>query len=148
MDRADFRFSRRDLREATRWSDTALKVHLGRLVEMEYLLLHRGGRGQRFVYELLYRGEGEEGEPFAMGLLDVAKLDYDAKRSGQNGDRSGVGQPGVSPRSGGGQATGNGGNGRQNNHLAEIAPTDAENALLRRTDGAASYRSHTAAPSD
>ena len=32
-----------------------------RLVELEYLLVHRGGRGQSFVYELLYGGEGQDG---------------------------------------------------------------------------------------
>ena len=148
MDRADFRFSRREVREATTWGDTALKVHLGRLAEMEYLLVHRGGRGQSFAYELLYQGEGEEGVPFVMGLIDVAKLDYDGERSGQNSPRSGVGQALVSPRSGGGPGAGNGGSARQNHHLAEIEPNKAENALLRRADDAASYRSHTAAPSD
>ena len=38
------------------------------------MLIHRGGRGQSFVYELLYRGEGESGRPFLMGLIDVAAL--------------------------------------------------------------------------
>ena len=53
--RADVRFTRREVREASGWegADTQLKVHLGRLVELEYLLVHRGGRGQSFVYELL-----------------------------------------------------------------------------------------------
>ena len=41
---------------------------------MEYLLVHRGSRGQSFVYELLYAGEGQDGQPFLMGLLDVEKL--------------------------------------------------------------------------
>ena len=30
-----------------------------KLEAMEYVLVHRGGRGQSFVYELLYNGEGE-----------------------------------------------------------------------------------------
>ena len=54
VDRADHRFSRRDIREFTGWGHTQLKVHLKRLEELEYLLVHRGGRGQSFVYELLY----------------------------------------------------------------------------------------------
>jgi DNA primase len=41
---------------------------------MEYLLTHRGSRGQSFEYELLYSGEGESGNFFMMGLLDVEKL--------------------------------------------------------------------------
>jgi len=46
LDRADFRFSRREVREHTRWRNTQMKVHLKRLEEMEYLLVHRGGRGR------------------------------------------------------------------------------------------------------
>lgn len=145
MERSDFRFSRRDVREALRWSDTPLKIHLGRLVEMEYLLVHRGGRGQSFAYELLYRGEGESGSPFVMGLLDVARLDYDASRSGENGARSGVGPGLVRPRSGGGPGAGNGGSGRRDAHLRAIDTEEREKALLRPTDDAASYRTHTAA---
>ena len=38
------------------------------------MLVHRGGRGQSFVYELLYDGGGTEGEPFLSGLIDVAAL--------------------------------------------------------------------------
>jgi DNA primase catalytic core len=53
MERADFRFSRKAVRGWTRWGNTVLKKHLGRLEDMEYLLVHRGGRGQSFVYELL-----------------------------------------------------------------------------------------------
>jgi hypothetical protein len=37
----------------TRWGETQLRIHLDRLVALEYLLVHRGGRGQSFVYELL-----------------------------------------------------------------------------------------------
>ena len=36
------RFSRREVRELTGWGDTQLKVHLARLAELEYLLVHRG----------------------------------------------------------------------------------------------------------
>ena len=58
LDRADYRFSRRDVREHAGWGNTQLKVHLKRLEELEYLLVHRGGRGQSFVYELLYEAQG------------------------------------------------------------------------------------------
>jgi hypothetical protein len=69
-----FRFTRRDLREAIHWSDSQIQKHLGRLVDLEYVLVHRGRNGQRYVYELLYGGEGREGQPFLMGLIDPAKL--------------------------------------------------------------------------
>ena len=74
MDRPDVRFSRREVREVTSWGDTQLRLHLDRLVGLEYVLVHRGGRGQSFVYELLYDGQGKDGKPFVPGLIDVDKL--------------------------------------------------------------------------
>jgi len=74
IERSDHRFSRRAVREFTGWGNTQLKLHLHRLEELEYLLLHRGGRGQSFVYELLYDGQGRDGKPFLMGLIDVETL--------------------------------------------------------------------------
>ena len=41
----EVRFTRRDVREATHWSDGQLKIHCTRLTEMEYLLVH-GGRAR------------------------------------------------------------------------------------------------------
>lgn len=53
LPRKEIRFSRKDVRAATGWGDTQLKIHLGRLAELEYLLVHRAERGQGYVYELL-----------------------------------------------------------------------------------------------
>ncbi len=53
MERSDFRFSRRDVRRHSGWSATQIRVHLDRLTELEYVIVHHGGRGQSFVYELL-----------------------------------------------------------------------------------------------
>jgi DNA primase len=80
--RADHRFSRRDVRETTNWSDFQVKMHMKKLEELEYVLVHRGGRGQSFVYELLYDGAGRDGKPFLMGLVDVETLKcaYDGKK--------------------------------------------------------------------
>jgi DNA primase len=93
LERCDFRFSRRDVREQLGWGDTQLKVHLHRLAELEYLLVHRGGRGQGFVYELAWDGRTGEGGSFLAGLVDPDELTdehlYDGDRSGQNAERSG-----------------------------------------------------------
>ena len=80
--RADHRFSRREVREYTGWSDFQVKMHMHKLEEMEYVLVHRGGRGQSFVYELLYDGSGRDGTPFLMGLIEVERLKqaYDGKK--------------------------------------------------------------------
>ena len=102
MERCDFRFTRREVREYSGFGNTRLKIHLHRLEELEYLVVHRGGRGHQFVYELVYQGEGRDGTPFLCGLLDVSKLGkhgYDANRSPLNADLSGTGRPQVVPES-------------------------------------------------
>ena len=88
ISQADFRFSRRDVREVTGWGNTQLKIHFSRLEEMEYLLLHRGGRGQSFIYELVYQGQGEQGERFTSGLLSLDNITNEGQWSGQNDKRS------------------------------------------------------------
>ncbi|UXK12750.1 CHC2 zinc finger domain-containing protein [Erwinia pyrifoliae] len=55
----EVRFTRREIREVTRWSDNQLKVHCLRLAEMEYLLVHGGSRGHLLQYELLWDGSGD-----------------------------------------------------------------------------------------
>jgi DNA primase catalytic core len=104
MERGDVRFTRRQVREATGWSNTQLHVHLGRLVELEYLLTHRAEHGQGFVYELVYDGSGKDGGRFVSGLLDVEKLraghDYDEKRSGVTEPDSGSIRTVFGPSSG------------------------------------------------
>lgn len=72
--REDLRFSRRDVRAFVGWHNSQLAIHLARLVDLEYLLVHRGGRGQSFVYELMWAGEGKDGSRFLPGLIDVETL--------------------------------------------------------------------------
>ncbi len=98
----DYHFSRKAVREATGWGDTQLKIHLQRLAEMEYVLIHR--RGQRFDYELLYAGDNAEGRALTMNLIDLGTLGYDGKRSGQNAQRSAAGRPVVGGKSEAGRA--------------------------------------------
>ena len=74
MERSDYRFSRRDVRAYTGWGDTQLKIHLHRLEELEYLLIHRGGRGQSIVYELIFTRPKDGGKPTLPGLIEIDKL--------------------------------------------------------------------------
>jgi DNA primase len=97
---AEVRFTRKDVREATGWGDTQLKVHLARLVELEYLLTHRAERGQGFAYELLFDGDASTAVHLS-GLIDTAGLhDYDGQRSEAKVERSAPGRGAVGPRSG------------------------------------------------
>jgi hypothetical protein len=77
IERSDYRFSRRTVRQHTNWGDSQLKKHLHRLEEMEYLIVHRGGRGQSFVYE----------------LDNLYGYSYDAEKSGVEAEKSAPGRP-------------------------------------------------------
>jgi DNA primase catalytic core len=105
MEREDFRFSRKDVRRFTKWSDSQLKRHLHRLEELEYLLVHHGGRGQTFAYELVFERQDDSGKPMLPGLIEIEKLTgygYDANKSDLEGEKSGPSLPQVRGVSGGG----------------------------------------------
>lgn len=97
LPRADIRFTRRELREAAQQGDTQMKLHLARLAELEYLMVHRAERGQGYVYELVFDGD-PNAKLHLSGLIDTATLAattaspntaaYDARRSGSNAERS------------------------------------------------------------
>ena len=70
----DVRFSRADIRRRSGLADTQCRLHLDRLIALEYLLTHRGQRGQSFEYELLYDGAIEDGAPHLAGLIAVDTL--------------------------------------------------------------------------
>lgn len=92
IERCEYRFSRRDVRQYTGWGDTQLRVHLHRLEDLEYLLVHRGGRGQSFVYELLFDRQTETGKPQLPGLIEIEKLracNYDRKNAGSQSQFAG-----------------------------------------------------------
>ena len=71
---AEVRFTRRDVRAWTGWGDTQLRVHLTRLHELEYLVAHRGMRGQSFEYELAFDGDTGTEAPHLVGLIDADDL--------------------------------------------------------------------------
>lgn len=91
--RAAFLFTRRQLREAVKWGDTQLKLHLARLVELEYLAVHRTHTGA-YEYELVYDvGEGDEALRFpGLADIDALKRAYDASRSGLEAAKSAPGR--------------------------------------------------------
>jgi DNA primase catalytic core len=98
IERGEYRFSRRDVREFSGWSDSQLKRHLARLEELEYLIVHRGGRGQSFVYELFFERRTDAARPTLPGL----ECEYDEKKSDFEGQKSGPSLGGVRGMSGGG----------------------------------------------
>lgn len=104
----EVRFTRRDVREATSWSDGQLKIHCTRLTEMEYMLVHGGSRGHHLQYELIYDGAAEAATHLC-GLIDVAELDKtldnEERKLGQELRKSAPSQAQVTPKSGSSQTT-------------------------------------------
>ncbi len=105
LDQSAYRFSRRDIRQFTGWSDGQLKIHCKRLEEMEYLLVHKGRRGQSIQYELLYSGQLTDDENQLYGLIDTRQLGSKAnipasltKKSGQKSKKSAPSQCQVSAK--------------------------------------------------
>jgi len=81
-------FSRREVKDVCGWSLTQVRVHLERLVELEYLAIRCGRMGGPFQYELLIEVDAPENVAH-IGLIDVAELrknhTYAAEVAGQNG---------------------------------------------------------------
>jgi hypothetical protein len=74
--------SRREIREATGWSDWQVRTYCQQLVDMEYLYAVSGNNGKRFVYELAYYSEDEEEAPGMRGLASVEQLKEQLKENG------------------------------------------------------------------
>jgi hypothetical protein len=82
--------TRRQIREHTGLGNSQLAVHIQRLVDLEYLIVHRGRNGSQYVYELLYQGEGRDGRRFFMGLIDVDDLKSKMQNKGYDKNLPGV----------------------------------------------------------
>ena len=83
-------FSRKELREASGWSLTQVRVHLDRLVELECVAIRHGRLGSQFVYELLLDLDAPEAVAH-VGLIDVEKLrqGYNNKVAGSTANLAG-----------------------------------------------------------
>ncbi len=142
MQRSDYRFSRREVREFTNWGDTQLKVHLQRLVELEYCLIHRAGHAQRHYYELLYDGQTGADKPHLNGLLDINQLKrqvYDVNQSALKSNLSEAGRGEAGTQSVGGRDI------KKTDKLSSIEASsdcetkDEETVLIKVNNHPASY---------
>ena len=140
---SDFRFTRRDVRAFTGWSHDQVGVHLDRLVSLEYVLVHRGGRGQSFVYELLYDGEGKDGQPFLPGLIGAGTTATSAGKETTSADEEETLAGGFGPLSradrGPLAGTRNGSEAAPHTAFGELVVADALSAPLGSPASIASY---------
>ncbi len=82
----EVQFQRREIRDAIRWSDTRLRIHLEELARMEYIQALAGRFGQTYRYRLLIEPE-ELSRPgkFLLGLKSVETLRAEANLADQKG---------------------------------------------------------------
>ena len=119
--RSELRFTAREAREALGTGATQTKVHLRRLADLEYVLVHRTPHGHGVTYELAYAREDEarsatSAGAIVTGLRDVHALNTPADdgqrsasregRPASEGERPGPGRPAVGGRPAGGRSGG------------------------------------------
>ena len=73
LDQPQCHFTRRDIREATGWSEFQVRMHLERLEQLEHLQRLSGRNGTLMKYELLVDAREPAGV-CCVGLLDVDEL--------------------------------------------------------------------------
>jgi hypothetical protein len=66
-----YRFTRRDIREFSGWSDFQVKTHIQELTDLEYLYSVTGKKGKEYVYELT---APEDEKPILAGLTKAEAL--------------------------------------------------------------------------
>lgn len=124
----DVRFTRKQVRELVGWSETHVRNHIDRLVRLEYLAVHHGGVGQRFVYELLVDDEPPQPATTtatshtAEGHLAEASHEPRTRKRTTSHSTSHSGKASADAASHG------------------VAPATAENAHLERAPKTKSYR--------
>ncbi len=78
----EYRFSRKDIRDFSSWSDFQVKTHITQLEELEYIYSLAGRKGKEYVYELLVTDELKEDRPFLPGLIEIGQLKKKAHEMG------------------------------------------------------------------
>ncbi|EJW2021838.1 toprim domain-containing protein [Salmonella enterica] len=132
----EVRFTRREIRAFTNWSDSQLKLHCQRLSDMEYLLIHGGSRGHLLQYELLWDGSGDGSH--LCGLIEPGEKDgYDSRKSGPDKGKSALSQGQVGAKSGPVKQA----ESRAISGVSAPQVGGGENALFRQ-EKKTSYRSH------
>jgi hypothetical protein len=72
IESAELALSRRQIREATGWSDWQVRIYCQKLVDMEYLYAASNGNGKPSLYKLIH--PVEQMGPSLKGLTDVEQL--------------------------------------------------------------------------
>ena len=68
IDRGGVRFTRRAVRGYLGLSDTQLRVHVDRLVTLDYIAVHGGKQGQQYAYSLRFDGAADSAQAQLAGI--------------------------------------------------------------------------------
>jgi hypothetical protein len=68
---SEFIFTRKDIREATGWSDWQVRIHARELEDLEYLKARAGAWGKEYVYALAW---DDDQKPLSLALTDPDTL--------------------------------------------------------------------------
>ncbi len=109
--RRDCRFRAREVRDMLGLGPTQVKLHLHRLIDLEYVLVHRAPHGPGVQYELVYAAADRTSEATIFSGLRAAETltpaatnaAYDEQRSASTAERSAGGRPSVGGRPGEGR---------------------------------------------
>lgn len=145
--RRDVRFTCAQVRQVTGLSDTQARIHIERLTAMEYVLSHRGRRGQSFEYELLHDGQGAGGTHLS-GLIDIEALKTSpttASSRGQTTQFAGASRPQHGPIAGESRS-GVSSSKPQSARAGAESGNDASETRAAPVRGAPSYRNEPAIP--
>ena len=149
IDPALVRFTRRQLRQVAGFSDTQLRVHLDRLVGLEYVTAHAGRNGQRYQYELLFDGDLDSQAPQAIGLIvadGLNSIPMTSDLAGSDAKLAGCLRPACGDLAGTLRSEEMAVSARPDTISPPLAAALAENALLEREKTAASYRNGASYP--
>ena len=104
--RGDVRFTRRTVRGVLGLSDTQLRVHLERLVQLEYVLPHAGKQGQLYSYSLRFDGDAGTDAPqlAGLGVTDAEEIDPTSRGTGATSRGTGATSRGKTATSRGAKA--------------------------------------------
>lgn len=140
----EVRFTRTQVRSACALSDTQARIHLERLAAMEFVLVHRGQRGQSYEYELLHDSAGDG--PHLSGLIDIAALqsaapDTATKQSsrGSGVEFAGVKRPPNGPNAGDARTSETAASPHETRPAAELTDTEPDSRATPTARTGASY---------
>jgi len=68
----EYTFSRREIREYTKWSDWQIRTHISELEDMEYIRSRTGSWGKEYIYTLAY--SGNLNKKIYLGLTTIREL--------------------------------------------------------------------------